>query len=135
MILAWKYATEDGMVEIVVDPNFEGNLVNMARLRPIWIVESPGNLRQIEAAWKVGEQLGLFEVSRCRLPTPDDRLGNLTEILGSLDDHQGRYKGIVVHGLLADDATTGLLEAEGFQIDEVRQDSFTALMVRSYGDG
>ena len=117
--MGWKYGTEDGLVEVVVEPRFEGDLRFLATRRPVWIVASEVNSVAVRAIWQDGADEDLFEVSHCTLPDPGNRIANLVEILGSLDDHYGCYQGIVVHGLSAGRELQDVLSREGLAIQEI----------------
>jgi hypothetical protein len=119
---------DDNQIEIVVDPDFHGDLVRMAELRPVWIVNTELNRDQIDHAWSVGKDKNLYEVSQIPVANPDDREGNLLMILESLDDHHIGYN-IVVHGLEASDSVKERMEVEGFRITEATADRFVALRI------
>ena len=127
--MAWKVSSEDGMIEIVVDPAFQGDLIGLAAVRPVWIVDTDGNKSMIDAVWATGKDSDSFEVSRCPYPNPHDRRGNLIDILGLLDDHDGHYKGFVLHGIRDSREIRRLLDTEGFRIDATNSDGFSALMI------
>jgi hypothetical protein len=123
--VAWKYQSEDSFVEVIVDPDFRGDIVSLALVRPIWIVDSPGNRPLIDAVWAQGLDRNLFEVSRCHYEDASRRVENLIDIVGCLDDHHPRHN-LIVHGLDATDVRAQM-EAEGFEISELRPDGFVAL--------
>ena len=89
--MAWRYDAPDNTIEVIVDPDFGGDIIALASLRPVWIVDTAENRPRIDASWRAGQQTELFEVSRCRVEEPADREGSMLEILGALDDHYGRY--------------------------------------------
>jgi hypothetical protein len=86
-----------------VVPNFPADLVTLARVRPVWIVDTAENGPRVEAAWKIGRDLDIFEISRCKLANPADRVTNVFEILGVLDDPAGSYD-FFADGLEADES-------------------------------
>src|SRR5260370_27428647 len=116
-----RYKTEDGKIDVIAEPQFRGDLTTLALVRPVWIIDTEGNLPEIDAAWLVGKDLSLFEVSRCGIHCPDDRIGNLIMILGSLDDHYGVYD-LVIHGLEPNRSVEEALAKEGFRIAEATAD-------------
>ena len=59
--MPWKYDNKDNFIEVIVDPEFEGDLVSLALVRPIWIVDSPRNTPRIDAVWALGPDRNLFE--------------------------------------------------------------------------
>ena len=126
--MPWKYHTEDGKVEVIVEPEFKGDLIDRARVRPVWIVDTDGNRPIIDAAWLVGRDLDLFEVSRCKVDNPDDRVANLSMIMGSLDDHYAGYD-MVIQGLAPNRSTEMALEEEGFRIAESMPDAIVAVRI------
>jgi hypothetical protein len=126
--MAFRDRAPDNTVEVVVDPDFPGDVIALAARRPVWIVESEHNRPIIDAAWQLGRETAMFEVSRCVLKDPKERESNLFEILGSLDDHLGRYD-FVAHGLEASAPLRERLEKEGFRIDRVLSDGFSAIRI------
>ncbi len=125
----WNWTIGDEkQVEIVVNPDFQSDLMRMAKLRPVWIVNTEQNREQIGLAWLVGRDESLYEVSRIPVENPDDRQGNLLMILESLDDHHLGYN-IIVHGLEASDSVKESMEREGFRITETTAGGFLALRV------
>jgi hypothetical protein len=131
-LVTWKYRSEDTFIEVIVDPDFGGDIAALASVRPVWIVDSPRNRPRIDAAWGGAPQRVLFEVSRCHYEEADQRVGNLLDIVGCLDDHHPHHN-IVVHGLDAADVRAQM-EAEGFQISEVTPDGFVAMQDASIRD-
>jgi hypothetical protein len=75
--------------------------------------------------WSLGSERNLFEVSRYTNEEASRRIENLLDILGCLDDHHPHHN-VVVHGLNATDVRAEI-EAEGFQISELRPDGFVVL--------
>jgi hypothetical protein len=76
--------------------------------------------------------MNLFEVSRCRCQAGDQRLENLFDILGSLDDHH-QHHDIVVHGLAPTELQTAPDE-QGFRIVETTPDGFVAAQIPEVRD-
>jgi hypothetical protein len=132
--MPWRYCSEDGWIHVVVDPDFRGDLVALARVHPVWIVDSEQNHPIIDAVWKVGANLGLFEVSRCGgAINPANKVASLLEILGVLDDHHASYS-FIAHGLEPDESLVQLMAAEGFRIDEPTSDGFVASRISDVRD-
>jgi hypothetical protein len=122
--MAQRYRSKDNSVEVIVEPDFRGNLAALASSLPVWIVDTPLNHPRIDAVWAVGAQQGLFEVSAMTIQEPENRIENLLEILGCLDDHH-HHCGIVVHGIMPA-GILGVLQEEGFRISETTADGFVA---------
>jgi hypothetical protein len=123
--MGWKYRSDDNSIEIIVDPDFQGDIGTLASMRPVWIVDSPHNGPAIDAVSADGPERNLFEVSRCPYLDKDNRIGNLLDILGCLDEHHPHHN-IVVHGLHADDVRAKL-EAECFRVTGLTLDGFVAI--------
>ena len=123
--MGWKYHGDDNSIEVIVDPDFQGDIRSLASVRPVWIVDSPHNGPAVDAVWADGSERNLFEVSRCRYGDADKRVENLLDILGCLDDHHPHHN-IVVHGVHADDVRAQL-EAEGFRVTGLTPDGFIAI--------
>lgn len=128
--MTWKHTPTDSVIEIVVDPDYRGDLVALTNVRPVWIVDSPGNKERIDFVWAIGDKRNLFELRRLKFANPEDRVTNLLEVLGLLDDHYAKYD-FVVHGLQRDPQTTELLESEGFRIVKDEPDGFEAKRIPS----
>src|SRR5215831_2151617 len=94
-LVDWKYSSEDTFIEVVVDPDFGGDIANLAAVRPVWIVDSPLNHALVDAALGGESREELFEVNRHRYADGDDRLGNLIQIIGCLDDHHPHHNLII----------------------------------------
>jgi hypothetical protein len=133
--MAWRYQSNDNKVEVIVEPDFSGDLTALASSRPVWIVDTPLNGPQIDAVWAVGADMNLFEVSRCRYADrgTDTRLENLVDILGCLDDHHPRHD-IVVHGI-APAESAAVLNEEGFRITKTTPDGFIAVQIPGVRQG
>lgn len=129
--MPWKYRSDDNFVEIIVDPDFTGDLFALASARPVWIVDSQRNAPRIDAVWELGPERDLFEVSRFS-SGDSPRIQNLIEILGCLDDHHPHHN-IVVHGLSAADVCAEI-EAEGFRVSKLGPDGFVATQDASVRD-
>jgi hypothetical protein len=131
--MVWRVLGSDRKVEVIVDPNFQRDLLEMAKIRPIWIVETANNRPRIEEAWRKGETMDLYSINKYQPPSPDDREGSLLIVLDSIEDHHGKYAamppsdGIIVHGLTPSDSLRAKLSEMGFKIAEITQDGFMAL--------
>ena len=130
--MAWRYCSNDNKVEVIVEPEFRGNLTALASSHPVWIVDTPLNRPLIDEVWAIGADMNLFEVSRYPDPETDKRLENLLDILGYLDDHYAHYD-IVVHGIAPTELHT-VLNEEGFRITETRLDGFVAVQIPEVRD-
>jgi hypothetical protein len=62
----------------------------------------------------------------------DDRVENLLDIIGSLDDHHPHHD-IVVHGIGHAELGT-VLEEEGFRVEERTADGFVAVQIPEVRD-
>jgi hypothetical protein len=123
----WKWGLgDDNTVEIIIEPDFHGDLLQMAKLRPIWIVNTELNRTQIDHAWTVGKDANLYEVSRIPVANSDNLESNLIMILGGLDDHYIGGYDFVVHGLKASASVRKAMQVEGFRITETTADGFVA---------
>ena len=123
--MGWKYHSDDNSIEVIVDPDFQGDIRTLASVRPVWIVDSPHNGPAIDAVWAHVPESDLFEVSRCSYKDTGQRLENLLDIIGCLDDHHTHHD-IIVHGLHADEVR-GQLESEGFRVTQLTPDGFVAI--------
>jgi hypothetical protein len=130
--MAWRYHSDDNRVEVIVEPDFRGNLAALASSRPVWIVDTLLNRPRIDAIRAVGQNMNLCEVSRYDVRGAENRTENLLEILGCLDDHYHHHD-IVVHGL-EPSALDKVLQEEGFRITEVTLDGFVAVIIPEVRD-
>ncbi len=124
--MTMKYSSPDNLVEVIVDPQFGGDIVKLAQTHPVWIIDSRANSPLIDLAWALGEADCPYEVSRCRLPNEDSRLENLESIMGELDDHYNGSYIMRVHGLAITEATLLLLETSFFELRDRGEDWFVA---------
>lgn len=58
--MAWRYRSNDNKVEVIVEPDFPGDLLTLAASHPVWIVDTPLNRPGIDAVWAVGPDMNLF---------------------------------------------------------------------------
>jgi hypothetical protein len=123
-----KYRSPDGRIEAIVEPQFRGDLLELARSHPVWIADTPQNKDAIDEAWRTGKDMDLFEVSRCGVENPSDQMENLDMILGVLDDHHSSYD-IIVHGLQPDASVEQFISDAGFRIIERTSDGFVAVRI------
>jgi hypothetical protein len=126
--MPWRYDGRDNKVEVVVDPQFRGNVITLAKARPVWIIDTPGNKAQIDDSWLLGKDLNLYEVSRYKVSEGSDREGNLLQIMGDLDDHRPEYE-LIVHGLFPSPSLKETLATEGFNVAELTEDGFFAVRI------
>ena len=135
-MMGWRHDSRDNRVEVIVEPDFQGDLAVLAAERLVWIVDTPQNGPRIDAVWAIGAELNLCEVNRYRFVydyrAADDRVENLLDIIGCLDDHHPHHD-IVVHGIgLAELGT--VLEEEGFRVEERTADGFVAVQIPEVRD-
>ncbi len=116
---------DDNTVEVIVEPDFRGDLRELASRRPVWIVDTSANSATIDAVWEGCEDKDLFEVSRCRYDERLSRTDRLRDIPGCLDDHCPHCN-IVVHGISPRELDANWSEEEGFRIAHVTADGFAA---------
>ena len=127
--MAWRYNSIDNRVEVIVAPDFAGDLIALASSRPVWIVDTPQNRPCVDAVWAIGADLNLCEVTRHRHGerAADNRIEDLLEIIGCLDDHHPHHD-IVVHGIAPTELGT-VLNEEGFRVTETTLDGFIAVQI------
>ena len=118
---------EDRIVELVLDPDFGGDLVGLARHRPIWILETETTMPLIDEAWRIGTDHELYEVNRIPIPL-GDRERTLIGLLPTLHSHHNwsdpRWDGLLVRGVPLGDALRAELADWGFHVLEVNPDHF-----------
>ena len=125
--MPWKVLGEDRKVTLVVDPDFSVDLIEIARSRPIWIIDSCQNTPRIDAAWRVGKQETLYSISRSAVHDPENRLGSLGTLLAELPSHYYReYNGVIVYGLRLSDEVERQMKDWGFKAVELVADGFLA---------
>ncbi len=124
--MPWKYDNDDGLIEIIVDPNFPGNLLEMAKKRIVYIVDTPHNHEAINACWQVGAMMGLYEVNRMSGSELNDLEGNLLSTLQVVETHYYPYPGFVAHGLKKSESLVRSLAERGISITEETTDGFVA---------
>ena len=101
----------DRCIEIVLDPDFPGSLVSLARSRVTWAVTTAaGGVRFLEAD-SAARHSDLYELNRCEYPGWEP-LAILLDILSVLDDHYPGYDRISVHGLSLEPAVERSLSEE-----------------------
>jgi hypothetical protein len=122
--MAWKHTGDERIVEVIVEPRFEGDLIEMARLRPVWIIDWAFNRDDIDSAWKVGEALNLCEINRYPFSGASDRKAALLDMIGVFDDQYQAYSGLCVHGLAYDSEVREAIVAEGFSLIRMLPDGF-----------
>jgi hypothetical protein len=54
--MLWKYPGVDYKIEVIVGPDFHGDILALASKRCVWIVDTPGNRPAIDIAWHTGEK-------------------------------------------------------------------------------
>jgi hypothetical protein len=106
----------------------------LASSRPVWIIDTPQNGPRIDAVWAIGVDLDLCEVSKYghNDRVADNRVEDLLEIIGCLDDHHPHHN-IVVHGIGPAELITVLLE-EGYRVQETTLDGFVAVQIPEVRD-
>jgi hypothetical protein len=130
--MPWKYHSDDGVdktIEVIVDPEYRGDLKALAETRLVWIVDTPHNRPAIDACWAIGKQANLCEVNRYTEPDAD-REENLINIIISMDTHY-RYFGFVVHGAIPSPSLVRRMAEWGFEIAEKTPDGFFARAMKT----
>jgi hypothetical protein len=131
--MSWKILGSDRKVAVILDPNFQGDLVALAAAHPIWIVATPQNLPRIERAWNSASELDLCIINKFDADDPNDREDSLVGVLDAIEDHHGRnaagggYNGLVVYGITPDALFREKLTKLGFEIVESRDAWFIAV--------
>jgi hypothetical protein len=133
-LMGWRYDSCDNRIEVIVEPDFQGDLIALASSRPVWIVDTPQNGPRIAAVWASGADLNLCEVSKYGYKdrVAGNRVEDLLEIIGCLDDHHPHHD-IVVHGIGPSDLIAVLLE-EGYRVQETTLDGFVAVQIPEVRD-
>jgi hypothetical protein len=129
--MAWKDLGDDRKVEIIVDPDYRGDLIAVASRHPVWIVASPENQPRILAAWETEDHGHLHEINQYETPDPNDRLQSLVGTLDEIDNEHGytalgSYDGLVVNGLEATNVLKEKLARLGFNITRATPGGFLA---------
>jgi|SRR5579864_636965 len=130
--MTWRVLGEDRKVAIVVEQDFHGDLIAMAAMHPVWIVETPKNAPRIKEAWTRGTQMNLCYINKFQPSEPNEPNENLIGVLDGVDLHHGEetkgggYDGIIVHGVKPDGVLEEKLKRLGFEITEVMADEFVA---------
>ena len=130
--MPWKELGEDRKVEVIVDPDFRGDLIGIAAQHPIWIIETPGNAPKIEASWRVGDDMNLCYINKYQAPDPSDREESLVLVFDAVHLHHGyaaggSYDGLIVEGLRSTTQVEEKLAKLGFEITQTTADGFVAL--------
>lgn len=123
MSAVWKQIGEDDRaVEVILDPDFRGNLIEIARSHTVWIIESEVKTPLIDAAWATDGELGFCEINRAG----DSR--DLISLLPTLHSHYNwsspRWESLIVRGLEPSPALIASLDGYGFRLREVLADRF-----------
>jgi len=74
-MMGWKYRSDDKSIEVIVDPDFQGDIAVLASLRPVWIVDVPKNGPAIDRVWAHVPESDFFEVAAAptRIPANGSR--------------------------------------------------------------
>jgi hypothetical protein len=125
-------------VAIVLDPDYGSELLAVAALHPVWIVDSPANRPMIEAVWaerraaKVPREVNVFRAIDGLSPAE-----HVAALMRSVDAAHGpsaqdpAYRTLVVQGVALDDALNALLLARGATSTWPTTHGFTAIFERS----
>ena len=132
--MPWRPVGDDRKIEVIVDPDFRGDLLAIAAKHPVWIVKTPENALRIEAAWRAMDCISLYDVNHYEPPNPNDREDSLVCTLDNLDTHHANpadpangYDGIIVTGLRPNALLREKLAALGFEITGQTPDGFVAM--------
>jgi len=119
----------DLIVELALDPALASQLLEIARTRPVWILETPQNKVLIDEAQKACVSTDLFEINRCS-PVSASAEQALIDLLPTIHQHYNwsrpRFKGIRVRGARLTDQVRETLEESGYQVLESSPHGFTA---------
>jgi hypothetical protein len=125
----WQTIGEDLIVEVAIDPTLASDLLEIAMMRPVWILETPQNKTLIDAAWKAAESMNLFEINRCPVVSASAEQ-EFIDLLPTIHQHYNwsnpRFKGIRVRGVGVTDRIREDLDDCGYRVMEASSDSFTA---------
>lgn len=109
-------------VIVIVDPEFGDRLEEVARISPIWMVDTKKNRAAFEPLWKSDPHQDHREpgaITSCKITDPEERLGNLLGILPAVrtdpgeisDDGFAFLPGFVLEAIglrVSDEAKLGL---------------------------
>jgi hypothetical protein len=126
--MPWRYYTDDGVdeaIEVIVEPDYRGDLQALAKTRVVWIVDTPQNRSAIDASWEIGAEANLCEINRFTEPKPDCE-ENLIDIVGMLDTHYHPFPSFIVHGAPPSASLPEALANWGFKVAEMTPDGFIA---------
>lgn len=94
---------QDPWVEVIMDPDYAGDLEGLAKRRIVWVVESDNTKVIIEELRQKGGSEDLYEVNRLDFPDPEDRENNFAGLVPTLYSHHNwsipRWSGFIVHGV------------------------------------
>jgi len=125
--MPWRYESDDGLIEIVVDPRFGGDLLELARRRVVYAVYSEQNKASIDR-YEADRDTDRCVIERFTVADPDDRVQNLLDILVTVDTHYYPYPGFVVHGTPAIRRLVEALAERGVSIREETPDGFVGVI-------
>ena len=124
-------------VAIVLDPEYGSELLAVAPLHPVWIVDSAANRPTIEAVWaerraaKVPREVNVF-----RAIDGLSAAEHVTALMRSVAAAHGPsvqdppYRTLIVEGVPLDDALNALLLARGAISTRATKRGFTAILDR-----
>jgi hypothetical protein len=124
--MPWRYESDDGIMVIVLDPHFHHSLVDLAKTRIVYVVDTPQNSAAIEECRRVGADLNLCEVNRIKVMDQYDLVRNLIDILMVADTHYHPFPGFVVYGAMAAPTLVETLAERGISITNSTENGFTA---------
>ena len=120
----------DHILEIVVDPHFQGDLVMIARAHPVWIIDSDHNIPITERARATDRSEDRYEICRMspsKQSPEQDLIDHMPTVYSHFNWSNPRYEYVVVQGTPVTDAIKiQLEETYGFTIVESHSDGFTA---------
>ena len=126
--MPWKWPVgRDRVVEVIVERRFDGALISIARVHPVWIVESDFNKPRIDMAREHIRAEDLFEISSF-VPSGLGLEQEVIDVMPNVYTHYNwsspRYEWIWVRGTGLTDEIRAEMEEYGFTVDVSRSDGF-----------
>ncbi len=124
--MPWRYDSDDDIIEIILEPNFGGDLLELVLRRVVYIVDSIGNKPVIDRL-EADHALDRCLLERFDVADPNGPERNLLDILVTIDTHYYPYRGFVVHGAGPNPALRKALKERGILITVITNDGFVAM--------
>jgi hypothetical protein len=81
---------------VIVDPNYAEHLEKASQNAPVWIVSTQANRNACARLWKlhpIHDHRNKGAITHYDSTNPEDRVGNLLDILPQLETHHGEVEG------------------------------------------